>query len=279
MDEIPAHYREAWKAWLAGGEEWSAAREEALADADLRQALIDNWIIVMGQFYSGRALAQRGQMPGPFLRAQRELVALDMDSAPKLVELVRAGDEVAAALAADTIELMKEPRVCALVLPLLEDSNATSRRRGANLLARLPYARDDERAVREALGALATDDPEWMVRAQAARALGERGARSPRLEPTRQLLVRCLLDEDPAVHEAACRGLADLGDPMAIPALISHWSRLLRDHARPASARAAQDALQRLSGRRESWSPVEWERWWRAEGLEMARRGGSGARQ
>lgn len=279
LDEVPESYREAWSAWLQSGEVWAAARDEALSDPDRRQALIDNWIIVMGKFYSGRAMAQRGQMPGPFLRAQRELVALGVESAPSLIEFVRVGDEVAGTLAADTIELMKEPRVCVMVLPLLEDKREASRRRGANLLARLPHAKGDEAVVREALGKLATDDPEWTVRAQATRALGERGRNANVLEPTRVLLVRCLLDPDPAVHEAACRGLGQLGDIWAIPPLYSHLDALLRRDVRPAGPRAAQDALQKLSGVYESWSPIEWERWWRSEGLKRAPRAGSAARQ
>lgn len=279
LDEVPTHYRDAWAAWLAGGEEWKAARPAAVADPELRQALVDNWIIVMGRFYSGRALAARGQMPGPFSRAQRELVLLGMQSAPSLVELVRAGDEVAATLAADTLEQMEEPRVCALVAPLLADDDAQVRRRAANLLARLPNARDDEAAVREALVAATQDDDEWMVRAQAVRALGERGAKASRTDPYRQALLRALLDEDPAAREAACRALAKLGDPMAIPALISHLEQQLRGGGRPSGVRAAQAALQQLSGRRESWNPIEWERWWRSEGLESATRGRTGAAQ
>ena len=117
LDEVPASYREAWSAWLQSGEVWAAARDEALSDPDRRQALIDNWIIVMGQFYSGRAMAQRGQMPGPFLRAQRELVALGVESAPSLIELVRAGDEVAATIAADTIALMNDATVLRAKMP------------------------------------------------------------------------------------------------------------------------------------------------------------------
>lgn len=279
LDEVPTHYRDAWEAWLAGGEKWKAARPAAVADPELRQALVDNWIIVMGHFYSGRALAARGQMPGPFLRAQRELVLLGMQSAPSLVEFVRAGDEVAATLAADTLEQMQDPRVCALVTPLLADDDAQVRRRAANLLARLPNAQGDEDAVLDALGAAAQDDAEWMVRAQAVRALGERGARASRTEPFRQTLVRALQDTDPAVREAACRALAKVGDPMAIPALISHLGQQLRGDGRPAGVRAAQVALQQLSGRRESWNPIEWERWWRSEGLESATRGRTGAAQ
>lgn len=278
LDEVPESYRKAWADWLQSGEVWAAARDEALSDPARRQALIDNWIIVMGQFYSGRAMAQRGQLPGPFLRAQRELVALNVESAPSLVELIRAGDEVAATLAADTIELMKDPHVCILVLPLLDDRREAPRRRGANLLARMPHAKHDEPAVREALGRLATDDPEWTVRAQSTRALGERGRNANVLEPTRVILVRCLQDPDPAVHEAACRGLGQLGDLWAIPPLISHLDALLRRDVRPASPRAAQDALQKLSGRRESWSPVEWERWWHADGLRQVQPASSGKR-
>jgi len=279
LDEVPESYRKAWADWLQSGEVWAAARDEALSDPDRRQALIDNWIIVMGRFYSGRAMAQRGQMPGPFKRAQHELVALGVESAPSLIELVRAGDEVAATLAADTIDLMKEPRVCVMVLPLLEDPREASRRRGANLLARMPHAKSDEPAVREALGRLATDDPEWTVRAQSTRALGQRGLNANVLEPTRILLVRCLNDPDPAVYEAACRGLGQLGDIWAIPPLIAHLEALLRRDVRPAGPRAAQDALQQLSGVYQSWSPLEWERWWRAEGFKRASRAGSGARQ
>jgi len=264
--EVPEAWREAFGAWMQGGEVWDDARDAALADPELRQFLIENWIIVMGRFYSGRALSARGQLPGPFGRAQRELVALGLQSAPSLIEFVRVGDEVAAKIAEDTLVRMEEPRTCVLALVLLEDRQSNSRRRGANLLAQLPNARGDEERVREAIAALAHDDPEWTVRAQATRALGMRGVRDTVLEPTRHLLVRCLLDPDPAVHEAACRGLATLGDPLAIPALTSHLGALSRDpETRISSVQATQGALRKLSGRNVDWSPIEWERWWKAQ--------------
>lgn len=270
VEALPDDYRRAAQSWKADGEEWHAWREKALTDPSLARFLVDNLIDVLVDSYTAGNLAPGGDNAGPFERARRDLAYLERDSAPVLVELVMVGDGVVSFVAGDTLAAMKSPRVAPLVLPSLRAEKRETRRRAAGLLGGLPNALEAEEEVRAALERSLLEDPEWAVRAEAARALGERGKRVRDSRATLRALALALRDADPAVVEAAARALAELGDPRALPSLVDALERLQHEAQRLKTVQAVQIALEKLSGQRGTKKPSEWRSWLR----ERERAGG-----
>jgi HEAT repeat protein len=173
-------------------------------------------------------------------------VRLSEASTPVLVGLVALGDGVVAALATNTLERIGRPAVQP-VARLLLAAPAPTRRRAAEALARLPHAGSDEDQVRAGLELLLRKDPDWVVRAQVALAMGMRGARDRTTEPV--------------VIEAAAEGLTRLGDPLAVPALIQSLSAAA-DRGDLPSVQALQKTLRALTGEQGEGGLEGWRRWW-----------------
>lgn len=261
-EELPAAQRAAWSAWQENGPAWEEGRAAWLAAPEVARFLVDNWILVMVRTYDRSGLARRGALPGPFERARQELLHARERSAPVLLELVAIADGVVARLAADLLVEMDDPALALAAAEKLDAEDPAGRQRAADLLARLPHALDAEPAVEEALARAALDDPEWTVRAQAARAMGLRAERGGRLERAREVLSRALGDEDPAVARAACEALGTLRDPRAVPALVNHLERRVRAGAGLAEVRTIEAALRAATGDPRSRTPQEWRAWW-----------------
>ncbi len=262
--ELPAPEREVWERYRAGGAAWEVERERVLADAQLSRFLVDNLLREMIRSYDRSRLSRPGEQAGPFERAGTELVRLAPRSTPVLAEMLALHDGVVAFLAADLLARIGTPAlepVCAK----LSDPEAEVRRRAAELLGRLPHAGEAEARIEERLGTCVEHEKVWIVRAQAAEALGARGARHTHKGYAAGVLARCLGDADPAVAESAAKALRVLAEPRAIPILID---ALERNAGRGdlAALRATQAALRELSGQQRDRTPEEWRAWWREAG-------------
>ena len=113
------------------------------------------------------------------------------------------------------------------------------------------------------LGQAALQDAEWVVRAQAATAVGARAQRATNLAVPREILCQALRDEDSAVQRIALEALARVGDPAAIPAVIDLLEREQRTGTNVSTARTAQACLLALSKEREPRDVAAWREWWR----------------
>lgn len=262
LDELPPAHAELWRAWTEDSADWPSYRRRALADPALAGFLVDNLVLQMVRAYDRADLTNLDRAKvGPFERARAELLVLHEYSTPVLVELVGVADSVVAGLAAGLAREIGLEAVAPTV-ELLASRDERTRLRAAELLADLPYAFGDEEHVRAALVERLERDPSWLVRGEAARALGRRGRGAPDAAPARAALVRGLFDDDPAVRRRSAGALADLADPAAIPALVDYLERSLTDGSGP-DMRAAEDALFALSGERRSKGVREWRAWWR----------------
>lgn len=269
VDELPELQRSLWEAWIAGGAPWEARRAQDLHDPRLARFLGDNLFRVMVRAYSSGALARRGELPGPYERARRDLVEMGGAVAPFLVEMIEVADSVVSFLAGDVLVRMDDPQVAVAVAGRLVAEQREARRRAAELLARLPHARSREAEVNEPLMRCLAGDLEWSVRAECALALGARGARARSREAARQALEAALADPDPAVGGAACEGLVAVGDPRAVPALIDHLEALGRGRGGLGALRATQAALVALTGASVPLDPSSWRAWWSVNGATI----------
>jgi HEAT repeat protein len=198
-----------------------------------------------------------------YLRAESELARIGAPAAEPLVGLLEVGDGIVADTAARALVRLGRDSI-ASARPALEHADPRVRRRAAALFAELPHAGAAEKDVRDALGRLAVADEQWIVRAEAARALGSRGARDAETGPWRALLERALVDADPAVRRSAAQGLAVLADPRAVPALANAMANAVRE-GEPKLLAAIESALVVLAGDAHSRTPQQWLDWWRAQ--------------
>jgi HEAT repeats len=262
--ELPARERELWEHYHAGGPAWEAERERALADPGLSRFLVDNLVREMVRSYDQSRLSHTGQQPGPFERAGAELVLLAPRSTSVLAEMIALRDGIVSFLAADLLVRIGAPAL-EPVRAKLAHPEAEVRRRAAELLGRLPHAGEAETELERALGTCAEKDPAWIVRAQAAQALGARGAHHTHKGYAAGVLARCLGDADSTVAESAAKGLCALGEPRVIPILIDALER----HAARGDVvamRATQQSLRELSGQKTDRTAEEWRRWWSESG-------------
>jgi HEAT repeat protein len=257
-------------AYDAGSAEWESAREKALADPELRRFLVDHLVLRMVQAYDQIARPGAEDASAQFDRAQGELVRIGTPAAGVLTALLAVSDGVVATLSARTLERIGRPAIDA-VLPLTRSKAVRTRQRATELLRALPHAASDEPAVQAELVRLLHDDPDWVVRAHAATAIGARGARDRTTEPARKALAAAITAEkDPAVAEAAAAGLAALGDPLAVPALLEVLAPAVqRGDLR--MVRACQGALIAVTGERAEHDLEGWTNWWYAKRDQLAR--------
>jgi hypothetical protein len=269
--EISERKAEVWKQFEQDGPAWEAERSAVMRDPELSRFLIDNLIMLMVRSYERAGLAQVGQGVGPFERSQAELVACQKESTPVLVQMLSVKDGIVSFLAANTLEEIGAPAV-EPVVRVLEDSRPEVRRRAAHLLGQLPNAGAQEAAVLEKLGDRVAHDEAWVVRAEAAQALGERGARNTERGYAVSVLARALNDPDPAVAQSAAQALEAAGDRRAIPVLIRALDQAVRQ-GEPKSARTIDAALKKLSGETRDRDAEAWSAWWQEEGSKPKPRG------
>jgi len=274
MEELPEANRAIWTAWNAEDPSWPTWREQALADPRLTEFLIGNLWRQMVRAYDRSDITPAGQLEmTPFDRARAELLILGEPAAPLLVELMGTGDGVVANLSAGLLQEIGEPATLP-TLAQLTRPELKARQRAAELLGHLPYARGGgEDAVKAALAASLETDEDWIVRASAAIALGQRGSRDRDTDFTRGALSRALGDDDEGVSRRAAAALAKLHDPAAIPALINYLERGFRESRLPV-IRSAQRSLLGLAGETEERDVAAWRAWWR----EWRAKNGSKAR-
>jgi len=256
--ELSQAQRAAWAAWQAGGAAWEIELERVRRDPDLARFVVDNLVRVCVQAYGRSDLAPAGAEPGPFERARADLVVLAEHSTPVLVELLRVPDGIVAFLAADCLGAIGAHALPGVVA-LLTDARPETRRRAAELLGRLPHAGAREDEILAALAARVRGDEAWPVRAEAARALGARGARHATKRPALDALLAALADPDPMVARSAAVGLGTLGELAAIPPLATALERAARA-GEPGLVREIGRALERIAGDGRSRSLEEWRR-------------------
>jgi hypothetical protein len=261
--ELPEAYSRSWRAWYEESEEWLQLREGVQRDPQLASFIVDNLLRVMVRFYDHGALAARGELPGPFERAQHELVFLAPHSAPVCIELAIVGDGPVSFLAGDVLERIDDSRWTLPVALRLRDEEVATRRRSAALLEKLPPAREEEEDVWDLLEEVALEDTDWSVRAQAVGTVGVRAGRVGDLTRPRRILCRALGDSDPTVVQAACRGIATTRDSRTVPAVINLLERLGREGENLATEREVQRCLRSLTGETAQHDAAGWRRWWK----------------
>ncbi len=268
VNELPAAQRDVLTAYGEGGGAWDEMRALVRADPDLLCFTVDNLALEMVRAHDALANDAGGPARRAHDRARAELVRLAPASTPVLVELLEVGDGVVAKLAGETLVEIGEGTAL-LVAPLLERDQLRARRRGTVLLRLLPLAGPHEPEITAHLARLARSDPDWFVRAEAARTLGSRAGRGRDTRAARTLLESVLLDHDPAVARYAAVGLAELDDPRAVPALVRTLVRAANE-GEGKLLRTAQDALRALTGVRRDLDVSGWSAWWRDHGVEAS---------
>ncbi len=271
IQDLPAAQREVLEAYGRGGDLWDEKRAAVLADPKLASFLVDNLVLEMMRGYDVFAAQGDVRARDAYLRAQNELSRFPAQATPVLAHLLAGKDGIVADLAAKTLTLIGKPSVAAADA-LLANTDWRIRRRAADLLAALPYGgiEAEERARRD-LVERALHDDQWIVRAQAAAALGARGSRDTTSEPWRAALERVLADPDPTVRRSAAEALRQLGDRRSIPALANALAHAAAEGDLKA-LRTIQDALRALSGTSSDLEPQAWLDWWQKFEVEDARR-------
>jgi hypothetical protein len=262
--ELSDEKREVLEAWRAGGGAWEKERDRVEADPELSRFLVDNLVVQMVRSFDRSALGSAFQIDSPFARAQAELVRIPGSSVPVLAELLVVGDDIVAFLAADTLKRIGSPAVDP-VSSKLSAERPELRRRVAELLESLPESPTDEGKILGALSRMVERDEAWIVRAQAARSLGERAGRQREKSDAAAVLCRALSDPDPEVQKTALQALSSLGDPSVIPALIRRLERAARE-GDLAGLHASQAALRTLTGETRDLDPEAWRKLWAARG-------------
>jgi len=258
--ELPDERRALLAAYFADGPQWEARRDELDEDPELARWMCENLVLELFRAYDTANLAQLGETHGPFERARAELISFGATAVDVLTPLLAAKDGVVPVVAGDLLTAIGEPAT-APVAGLLDGEQWRSRRVAAELLGELPHAGEDEAALQERLALLAREDPEWIVRAQAARSLGRRGLGHVTTEDARVGLVPVLFDKDPAVGREAATALGVLGDPAAVPALLNFYERGERSND-VRGQKAAQAALEAIAGKKQGTHARAWRNWW-----------------
>ena len=266
---LPERYQEILDLYRTGGLTWTMERATVLSDPDETRFLVDNLILAM--FEQARAI-QRAQsqlasskVPEQSLaRVHDELVACGPPAAEALAEVLAVGDDFFAAMARNVLERMGADAAPA-VAGLLQRDKAVERYRALQTLARLPGARDLEAGVCAAIRAVATGDEVELLRAEAAKTLGERGlfaqsglaAGEVDFQPWIDALIVTLTDESELVRKEGLYGLSFLGERSAVPAVIAagrSGTQLVQIEARK--------TLQALTGERFGLDWNAWQIWW-----------------
>jgi len=269
---LPERYQEILDLYRAGGLTWTMERASVLSDPDETRFLVDNLMLAM--FEQARAI-QRAQKQlasskaheQSLARIHDELVACGPPAAEALAEVLAVGDDFFAAMARNVLERMGADAAPA-VAGLLERDKAVERYRALQALAQLPGARDLEPAVCAAIRGVATGDEVELVRAEAAKTLGERGlfaqsgltTNEVDFQPWIDALIATLDDPSDLVQKNALYGLAFLGERSAVPAVIAagrSGTQVVQIEARK--------TLQALTGERFGLDWNAWQVWWNGQ--------------
>jgi hypothetical protein len=267
--ELPAEYRELLEAYDQGGAAWEQARTAALGDPHRTRFLVDNLTATMVRHFEQARVGSHRTTEFPFERAQRELVRLGEPAAELMVGLVAGEDDVLAHLGASTLVRMGDLGL-GPSLTLLEHRRPEVRRRAAELLGELPAAGRAEVDAVASLAHVALGDPEWLVRAQAVRALGRRLPYQPRNGAILQALLTASEDGDRAVAREAAAALGQAGDVRAASALVRALERSLAEGDLELG-RTAQSSLALLAGDERRRDLAAWQ--------DFARRAGQAPRR
>jgi HEAT repeat protein len=267
--DLPAQHRAVLEAWKKGGAAWEVEREEVRKDPELARFVVDNLVLDMVQAFDRSRIAQAGHAPGPFERAQAELIELSDHSTELLAGLVGVRDGIVAFLAADTLAKIGA-RANEPVAKLLDDPAEETRRRAAELLGKLPPSASDEPRILEALGKGTEHDKAWIVRAQAARALGTRGSKQSAKGYATGVLSRAMTDVDETVASSAAQALGELDEPRAIPRLIDAMEASAAQ-GRPGLLKAIQTSLAKLSRDTKPRDVRGWRAWWNEHEAQLAK--------
>jgi len=258
VDERNEERQSLYAAWSAGPLEFKTQAERLDGDAELSRLWAEDLVVVMVASYRAEGVAAIGERSGRFERACRDLIGLGDLAVEPLVELVLVGNDVGAKLASNLLAEGGERTAAPMLASALGGAPTRSRLRGLAALAGLRYAGTDEGAVQEQLFSALGDDPMWICRAQAASSLVARADAAGNVARVRVALSRGLGDSELRVQDACCRGLEELGDAGAVPALINHLERLVHMGSGLDHLRAAQAALMGLTGTRQELAPSAW---------------------
>jgi HEAT repeat protein len=259
LEELPADYRRALQAYREQDPRWPELREAARTDAALAVFLADNLAASMIEAFAASRVGSHTDPVSPFRRAQNELVAMAPASTPVLVAMVRAEDPVLAHLGAETLRMIG-PSSLGSALALLDDEEPRVRRRGAELLGAADGPSGSELEILARLASLSAEDEDWLVRAQAVRGIGERVEYLPSAGAVLQALSRAAGDPESLVAAEAARALGRVGELDAGPPLIRLLDRAVID-ADLKLWRASQDALVQLAGGGPDRDARQWRAW------------------
>jgi len=140
-------------------------------------------------------------------------------------------------------------------LPAMEPLRASAREPERCVYAEALGGMPPDAASTATLSAFAADDPEFTVRATAAKALGRAGA-----DAAPQLRKTLATDPDPFVRRTAAEALAAQRDPATAAALVAYLERCQKEHDGDGEA-AAQRALQTQSRTRTPRTAAAWRAW------------------
>jgi hypothetical protein len=258
--ELSPRQREVWEQYERGGAPWEIAREDVRRDPELARFMVDNLVVELVHANDHSGHSPSGERTGPYERAQDELVYFHESALPVLAQMLSVKDGIVAFLAADTLKKIGAPAVEPVARDL-DDPSPEVRRRAAELLGDLPHVDAIEPSVLEKLGERTLHDTAWIVRAQAALALGKRGAKHSEKGYAISVLARATGDSDATVAESAAQALEQVGDPRAIPILIRALEQAV-SQGRPKAVTSIQSALKKLSGEKRDRDAEEWWLWW-----------------
>lgn len=285
--ELDLDRQEVIAAFREGGATWIEMRERVRDSDELAGFVVDNMIDQMIRSYDQSAVARTGEREGPFERARAELLALPEHAAPVLIEFLDADlarDTVAGFLASDVLIRIGAPALRPAARKL-SSKNPETRRRTVELCGVLaPEATEfpdwtggpEGPDILSVLAACTTDDASWVVRGEAARALGRRASRAAQKRLARTTLAQALTDPDRSVRGVAAQALGELGDPRGIPVLASYLDAAVDagepenvDHARASLIRLARDRFEHRDPRR--FTSRDWRTYWERERERLLR--------
>jgi hypothetical protein len=263
--------RELYAAWVGGHEMFRVEAGRIAADSELERLWAEDLVVILVASYSADGVAAIGERHGRFERARRELIALGEVAVVPLVEMVLVGNNLGAKLATDLLADGEQRSAAAILSRAMGGAPERARMRALQALEVLSWAGEAEDAVVERLIAVLLRDPAWVCRAQAAQCLVARADAAGAVVRVRGALSQGLVDPEEAVVDAACGALLELGDVEAVPALVNHLERLVREGAGLDRLRSGQAALKGLTGTRRALAPAQWRTLW-AEQREFRQR-------
>jgi HEAT repeat protein len=259
FEQLEEAQREGIEAIREGGERWERTVAAAAEDDRLALFLAENLAVELVRLYERGALSRAGSDASPYERVRRAIGQLGPPAHDLLASMVAEGDDVVAGCGIDALVPLG-PVAVEQALRLSTDGRDLVRRRAFELIGRLgPASPADEDRIATCLRRAVVEDASWVVRAEAARAAGRRAGDHVPRDRYVSLLLHALADADPTVLGRAADGLANFGDPRAVPGLVEALSRVdgqIGAHDR------VQRALKTLLGEPRNLSRDQWWQVW-----------------